>query len=213
MKKILTLALSALLLFSTLFTGVYAAETSENKQEAIKVENAEIIKKDGKDYLSIVIKNVNGSALNGIQCYAVTEDEKFVFAEATMASLSGYLVPYADIGDLDANASKTVLYELTSCENKKAEVTLLVGYLHEAGDTVVAGSAYEEAVFENVLNQKYEKIESYITNMFESCLRIMPEEFYSSQEWKNLIVLLSLPLKGYDIVKRCVLSARQKILS
>jgi len=61
--------------------------------------------------------------------------------------------------------------------------------------------------------EKYEKIESYITNMFESCLRIMPEEFYSSQEWKNLIVMLSLPLKGYDIVKRCVLSARQKILS
>ena len=30
-----------MLLFSTLFTGVYAAETSENKQEAIKVENAE----------------------------------------------------------------------------------------------------------------------------------------------------------------------------
>ena len=61
--------------------------------------------------------------------------------------------------------------------------------------------------------EKYEKIESYITNMFESCLRIMPEEFYSSQEWQNLIVLLSLPVKGYDIVKRCVLAARQKVLS
>ena len=61
--------------------------------------------------------------------------------------------------------------------------------------------------------EKYEKIESYITNMFESCLRIMPEEFYSSQEWQHLMVLLSLPVKGYDIVKRCVLTSMQKVLS
>ena len=93
-------------------------------------------------------------------------------------------------------------------ENKSAEIIECI-----SGNPLQFQVVLDASVHLSKDAEKYENIENYITNMFESCLRIMPDEFYSSQEWQNLIVLLSLPVKGYDIVKRCVLAARQKVLS
>ena len=82
-----------------------------------------------------------------------------------------------------------------------------------AGNPMQLMVVLDASVYLAANKEKHEFLESYITGLFQSCLRIMPQQFYLSQEWQGLIDLLSLPVKGYEVVKRCVLAARQKVLS
>ena len=52
-----------------------------------------------------------------------------------------------------------------------------------------------------------------LTDLFESSFVILDHEFFKSQEWQNLITTLSFPIKGYDVVKKCVENAKRKLLS
>ena len=52
-----------------------------------------------------------------------------------------------------------------------------------------------------------------LTDLFESSFVILDHEFFKSQEWQNLITILSFPIKGYDVVKKCVENAKRKLLS
>ena len=52
-----------------------------------------------------------------------------------------------------------------------------------------------------------------VTDLFESSFLILDHEFFKSQEWQNLITTLSFPIKGYDVVKKCVENAKRKLLS
>mgnify|MGYP003303012059 FL=1 len=52
-----------------------------------------------------------------------------------------------------------------------------------------------------------------LTDLFESSFVILDHEFFKSQEWHSLITMLSLPIKGYGVVKKCIENAKQKLLS
>ena len=200
MKKILAVTFAVLFLIGACFTSVFAADKDNSKEEIITVADAKIINQDDKLYLSVDLVNVGKTELVDVQCYAVIQSEEIVFAESTMASLSGYAVPYAGIGTMSPYGSKTVLYELSECKNQKANLTLLVGFMPDTGDDVYAGASYEEAIFEDVLNQKY----GFGSSKLAVIKNFLKQSGFSmiAENWKVLImILISFVLIYLAIVK------------
>lgn len=58
-----------------------------------------------------------------------------------------------------------------------------------------------------------EMLVNALTDLLESSFTIVADEFFQSQEWRNLIVMLTLPIKGYEVVKKCLLEAKRRFLS
>lgn len=58
-----------------------------------------------------------------------------------------------------------------------------------------------------------EMLTNALTDLFESSFGILDHEFFKSQEWHSLMTMLSLPIKGYGVVKKCIENAKQKLLS
>ena len=57
-----------------------------------------------------------------------------------------------------------------------------------------------------------EMLVNALTDLLESSFTIVADEFFQSQEWRNLVVMLTLPVKGYKVVKKCLLEAKQRLL-
>ena len=56
-----------------------------------------------------------------------------------------------------------------------------------------------------------EMLVNALTDLLESSFTIVADEFFHSQEWRNLVVMLTLPAKGYKVVKKCILEAKQRL--
>lgn len=85
-------------------------------------------------------------------------------------------------------------------------------------DSIKSNPISFQAVLSASINLASEKedtemLTNALTDLFESSFVILDYEFFKSQEWQNLIILLSFPIKGYDVVKKCVENAKRKLLS
>lgn len=159
MKKFLAVLFAVLFVVSSCFTGAFAAEKVDSKEE-VAVSEAVILEENGKFTLSITVQNLTNTPFSNVQCFVFSETEDIKFNEncAFMQDNSGTVLYGGLLNSIAPLGTATMLLELDTCKNPHAKVDMVVLYPYN-GDTVYAGATYNaknvgQAEFTNILKEE-----------------------------------------------------------